>query len=446
MAKLIRQEKNKGSFAKVTNNQVSYTKVPQSRKSSFLLPFLLFVIIFISDDTLSFGSNANKLFMYFKYAVYCLLILWLLIRFGIKKNVPQSTLYLLAIIIAIFSTALANFDFRGGYGYQIMVITLAFLIVNFFNFKQFLKIYSQYIFILSVISILVFIIANSFSWILGYFPVYENTGGVEFYNLFISGVFIGGGEIRNTAIFREPGVFMIYILFGIIIELFYCDKMNTKHVYANIIALFTTFSTAAFVILSVLCIGILLKKNSKALIKNKFLILAFIGICVGILMFYSDIYVKIFSKIEPDSVSYGSTIARLNSIVSNFNIFMANPFFGSGLSNYGDLFTAYSMQHFGVFLEAEGSSTNSFMAIFAKYGFLYGLILLFAFWRLAAHFTESIKIQSALFLSFILMFSNEQMSYSLLFNVFAFWGLKLKLKNTQHKPFITKLNQCLCYR
>jgi len=340
---------------------------------------------------------------------------------------------MLVIISAIFTSALTNFDFRGGYGYQILIVTLAFLIAHFINFKQFREIFSKYILILSVISILVFVIANSFSWILGYFPVHENTAGVEIANLYISGVHLGTGEVRNTSIFREPGVFMIYLFVCILFELFYAMKPNMKHVAVYIITIITTFSTAAILILFFVIAGYLLRSKSKGHVKYKaiFLIAAFI--IISIFIFNPDVSSRIFSKLNVDHASYGSFISRAASVIVNYDIFLANPVFGSGLSNYGNLFTSFSIYHYGLPLKADGQSSNSFMSIFATYGFIYGSIIIIAFISLTKSFTDKKLMRIILFLSLLLMFSNEDMRYSLLFNVLLFLGLKVTPKLVQHK-------------
>jgi hypothetical protein len=316
----------------------------------------------------------------------------------------------------------------GGYIYQIMIIILAFLISQSLNIKQFSVIFNGYVYILSIISILVFIAANSFSWILDYFPIQENTAETKFTNLYISGIFIGVDEIRNNCIFREPGVFMIYLLLGVIFELFYSVNVNMKHIFFYFIALATTFSTAAFIILILISIGYLFTRNTKKLSKNKIIIISFVAIIVITFSYFPAIFFRIYSKIDIDSTSYGSLIARVASVIVNYDIFVTNPIVGSGLRNYGNLFETYSMQHFGFPLNAEGQSTNSFMSIFATYGFMYGSIIVFAFIGLTKIFTREILLKFILLLSLILMFSNEDMRYSLLFCVLIFFGLNIKPK------------------
>ena len=396
----------------------------RNNRSSYMPPLILFIIIFISNDTLTFGTNADSKYIIFKYVVYFLLTIYLIVRSSTKIFVFKSTLYLYLIIISIFLTSLLHLDFRGGYVYQVWIILLAFLIAKSLNIEEFSAIFNRYIFILSIISILVFILAISFNWILDYFPVCVNTAGIEFTNLYVGGVYKGVGLIRNTSIFREPGVFMIYLLLGMIFEFFYSAKINKKHIFVFFIALFTTFSTAAFIILFLVIIGYLFKKDKMNFIKNKSTIIFFVAIVIVILSFYPEIYLRIFSKLDSESVSYGSLAARVASIVVNFYIFVFNPLVGCGLSNYGDLFTKYSMQYFGVPFKATGQSTNSFMSIFATYGFLYGSILFWSFMGLSKKISKNIFIQIILFLSLMTMFSNEDMRYSLLFYILIFFGLK----------------------
>jgi len=350
-----------------------------------------------------------------------------------KTIVSQSTLYLFAIIITISSTALVNFDFRGGYGYQIMIIVLAYLITQSLNIKQFIEIFKKYILILSIVSILVFMFANYYSWVLNYFPVHENSAGVEFANLYISGVFIGVGELRNTGIFREPGVFMIYLLVCILFELYYASKPNMKHILVYFIAIIRTLSTAAILLLFLVIAGYLLRPKSKRLVKYKAITILFAFIIISILIFHPDMSFRILSKFDVDSATYGSFIARAASVIVNYDIFLANPVFGSGLSNYGNLFESYSIYHYGLSLNADGQSSNSFMSIFATYGFMYGSIIIIAFISLTKSFTNNKLLRIILFLSLLLMFSNEDMRYSLLFNVLVFWGLKFTPKLIRHK-------------
>jgi len=147
-----------------------------------------------------------------------------------------------------------------------------------------------------------------------------------------------------------------------------------------------------------------------------------------------DLYDQFFSKLSSDSASFGSSTARVASILVNFYILASYPISGSGLGNYGSLFKEYSSLYFGVPLEASGQSTNSFMAVLATYGSLYGLIILYALLCLTKKLSRRFIPKIILFISFGLMFSSQDMRYSLLFNILVFYGLKFSA-HMFYRPF-----------
>lgn len=159
---------------------------------------------------------------------------------------------------------------------------------------------------------------------------------------------------------------------------------------------------------------------------NIFIVVAGLVITL-IFWFQPDLYTKIFSKLSSESDSFGSSIARVASVVVNLEIFASNPVFGSGLTEYGGLFEKYSILHFNEALEASGQSTNSFMSVFATYGLLYGVIILYALMRFAKKIAHKFVLQGNLFLILLLMFSSQDMRYSLLLYMLVFYGLNTSL-------------------
>ncbi|NMM11433.1 MAG: O-antigen ligase family protein [Polaromonas sp.] len=397
------------------------------KKVSYSLVFLLGMVIFLSDDTILFGTNASKSYLIFKNLVYLIVTLGLLTNLNLKVFRSRGIYFISAIVASILLTLLSNLDFTGGYVYQIWIVFLAFLITQSLDFEVFASLFKKYIFILCLFSILIFIIANYYEWILDYFPTGENTAGVEFVNLYVGSVYKGVGEVRNSSIFREPGVFAIYILLAIMFELFLSIKMkvNIKFIACFLIALFATFSTTAFAVMALMTIGYMFKDGAAHFQSKIVLVALFFMIVTFVFGFQEDLYFKVFSKLDTDSISFESSIARVASIVVNFEIFINHPLFGSGLGNYGNLFQTYSNLHFGVPLEASGLSTNSFMSVLATYGLLYGLIIMLALMRLPAKLSDRFVVKTVLFISFVLMFSSQDMRYSLLFNILVFYGLKL---------------------
>jgi len=225
--------------------------------------FLVGIIIFVSDDTVLFGTNTSADYLLFKCIVYMIATLGLLLNLNRKIIRSNGSYFLFSIVASILFTSLSHLDFRGGYFYQIWMVFLAFLIVQFLDFDVFVNIFRKYVFVLSLLSVVVFIIANYYDWMLDYFSAGENSAGVNFVNLYISSVYKDVAEIRNASIFREPGVFMIYILIAVVFEFFISNKLNVKFLSVLFITLFTTFSTAGLIILASLLFGYIFKENEK---------------------------------------------------------------------------------------------------------------------------------------------------------------------------------------
>jgi len=403
--------------------EISNSNLSKQWNISYLMIF--FVVIFVSDDTFTFGTNQNAGFIAFKYIIYLLLTIYLFfkIKAGIFVVLTRANLVLMLLFFSIMVTAVFNLDITGGYIYQIWIALMAFLITQYMPPKELVRVFIKYIYVLSFISIIVYIIAIGFPILLSPFPVFANSNDVQFYNLLVCVVFKDVMEVRNTGIFREPGVFMIYLSVAVMFELFYKDKMNKKHLVVIIIALFLTFSTAAFIILGVICIAYLFKANNSGVLYNK-LFIVFAGVVVIIVMLLSsDIYSRVFDKIGKDSVNDGSALARGASVVVNLKIFSDYPVKGIGISNFPTGFSAYSLMIFNSSFES-GNNTNTITTILAIYGLTFGIIFLYMVFSLTRKISHSVIINILLFIAFLMMFSNEDLRYSIGSFVLLFWGLR----------------------
>lgn len=400
-----------------------YEMCVQDQSKSTYHFILLLIMIFISDDTITFGPTEDKSLLFVKYVVYLLLLI--ILPLTIKSPIFSINIFKYPIIIVstIIISAITNYDITGGYVYQIWVVTLAYFIVNKIDLADFARLFNKIMYLLCIVSLVIFTIANSFSWILSYFPIHENISGTQLINLYLGAVYSKSNDIRNMGIFREPGVYMVYILIGIIFELYYFTLINIKRVFAYILTLVTTFSTAAFIVAVFVVTGYYFNK-SKLKSKYKILITLFILTIFAAVYLNPELYDRVFSKLEVDSASYGSALAREASVIINYQIFSDNILAGAGLNPYVELFESYSAEHYGVLLNANSQSTNTYMSIYATYGLIFGTVVVSGIYSFTKRLSKSTFSHIMLFLSFILLFSNEDMRYSLLFNVMLFYGFK----------------------
>ncbi len=382
------------------------------------------LIIFISDDTLTFGTNENVGFIAVKLFFYLISIFYLLMMINIRLITSPSSIYLILISVLISLTAVMNLDFRGGYIYQLIIILISFLLAEYLDFESFARSFNKLMYVLSIISLIVYMLALNASALLDIFPIHTNAAGLQFTNLYLSGVYKDVGELRNTGLFREPGVFMIYLLLAIIFELFYFVHIRKSYLLIFILCLISTFSTAAFFVLFLVILGYFIASNKINIFKKIVISLVFICSIIAYFIIYSASYISVFGKLNQDSSSYVSFLSRLASFVVNFDIFLTHPLLGVGLNNYGVLFAKYSLERFQVALDAAGESTNTFMSFFATYGIGLGSFILLGTVRFANKINTKNGWSFFLLLSFLMLFSNEDMRYSLLFNTIIFFGLK----------------------
>lgn len=402
--------------------------------NSLKLPhyIVLLIIIYISDDTFNFGTNENYTYLLAKYIVYLLLTLYLLSVTNLKflTILTKSSLVFYLIVFFIIITSFYNFDVSGGYIYQIWLFFLACLVINFYSQKQFIYIYLKLVYILSFISLFIFIISNISSSFFEMFPMQTNSAGANVYNLGICMVSFENTYIRNMSIFREPGVFMIYLNFAVILELFFKEEINRRYLLVFILAVVSTFSTAAFIILGTILFAYLfIKSTKKVVIKNKAIICGLIVLAALFILSSSQFYSMIFDKIGKDSIGEGSSLARGVSVLANLNIFLENFLFGVGLKLYPLTFSKATLALIGLSLDI-GNNTNTITTILAVYGVFTGGLFIYMLLSFAKKTSNSLVIRTLIFLVLIMFYSNEDMRYSLMSATMLMWGLKSRENNS----------------
>jgi hypothetical protein len=399
----------------MTNSAIT----PVSDKISTII---ILIIIFVSEDTVTFGTALNDITLPIKLTIYAISILYLAFRyFKVFCNVERS-MWLLIISGLILLTSLVNIDFRAGYAYYMILLLMSFLIATSISIDRFLTIFSNAVISLSLISIVMFAIVNIAPNIVDYFPVIENIAGVKITNIYLSCFMTDAHDVRNMSIFREPGVFIIYISIALIIELFYKLKLNVTSILILLAALITSYSTTGYIVFALVVIVYVLF-DKRLNIKRRLLFAICFSFIIFIVLSVSDIYARVFYKLGEDTSLNASTLARVASVLVNYDVFLNYPFLGSGFSNYEKLFEEYSLIRFSLPLKADGNSCNSFMSILAVNGILLFSIVITAFYKYTNYLTTNKLIRSSLFLSFVIMLSAEDLKFSLLFNVLIFYGL-----------------------
>lgn len=391
------------------------------KKIIFLLTF---IVIVISEDTLMFGTNISSMFVSARFIVYLILLLFCFN--STWRHVDKHSLIATLSIVASFSfVMLINDDFRNGYFLQLLGILLAFKIANTIKFNEFMVCFIKVIYFLSLASIGLFLLVSVVPPIINMLPTMTNYGDVKFATILVSNIMKLDGLLRNSSIFREPGVFGIYLMIGLLYEFFYIPKLNVKRVITFLIALVTTFSTTAFFAFALVILAYIFQGNNfKA---KKYLAIGTILFIIFILPIFSD---TVFSKLDANTSEYRSTLSRVASLIIPLAMFQ-DHLLGVGLSNFINLYSSYSYHLFGIEFKPEGEATNTFINTFAIYGIIHGSILVYAVWRLAQQYHKSMLITLVIFLIFLLLFSSQELRFSILFNLLIMYGLIYKKADTE---------------
>lgn len=385
---------------------------------------LVALVIFVSDDTITFGTNENQVLVAARYVLYAMVLIALMcVRVADDAARPSTRYWLVAgaLVLAFAGTMIVNGDFRNGFFLQALIVVLAILLARHIPLSVFLAQYSSMLYWLSWISLAVFFLAVVARPVIDLAPVTTNYGGVEFSNLLVCAVFRDSGVVRNTSIFREPGVFALYLVVAIVIELFFREKPHPARCAVFVVTLVTTASTAGIAIFGLVAVGYMMRARSA---KGLTLVAASLSlVMIGVFLFPALVD-QVFSKFSEDSEEFASTVARLSSISVPFMIFADSPLFGVGLTQFVDQYLVFSEDLFGFPISPEGSSTNTLVNSFAIYGLLWGALMVTGVYKFAALVSRSsYGISALLFFAFVMVLSSQELRFSLLFNTLIMYGL-----------------------
>lgn len=395
-------------------------------KNKFLPFILLCIMILFSNETMMFGTNNDKMMMALHYVMIVsslLILLFLTIR---NKTInKKSILFYIIYIILISIYMLINQEKIFKSIYEIFIITIALLYLNIYKKENFVNNYLKIITSLCKLSWIPYLLNIFIPKVLDYFPFIINNSNFRFHNVFIGVAPFNENYhniYRNYSIFREPGVFAVYILLGIIISLFYKNKKsNYKNTLILTITMLSTFSTAGIITTSLVYILFIVtgKINQEKIIKNLIVLSCFIFVIL-----LTPIPNKVMSKIS--NKNNPSTISRFNSIKTNIIIFSENPIIGIGWNNIDDRFQEISELNLGSstkYGEKSYHNTNTIFRLLSTHGIIYFTIYIYSLVLFFFKFTNNKKINYILCFIFIIILSNENFTLNWLIYFVAFDGL-----------------------
>ena len=385
---------------------------------------LLFGIIYTSADSLIYTSPDLIQADYLVSLNIVFILISLIRSINARKAVNKNNIIAPTILlIFLLASVISRFGNIISLLYQIFILAGGFSLIICMGVRNLLLSYTKLIYILCIASLGLYSVAILTPDLLGLLPGASNSSAISFKSIFLSHIFTDVKTLRNSSIFREPGVFSIYIAVALIIDLYWREDRNNTEVAVKIFALLTTFSSVGYIVLIVLFILDKKINSTKYLFTILIATILLVGLWQVERVLGIDIYSTVFSKFDENSLSYGSTLSRLASVTVNWEMFLTNPFIGVGIENYKNLFELISFRQYGVPLNSESQSTNTFMSILAIYGIFVLSSFMLILFRSAQILGTKMSINFVILISLLLMLSSQDMRYSFLFSLLIGLGM-----------------------
>lgn len=383
------------------------------------------ILIVVSDDTLWFGTNGNSNFEIIKYGVLLTTLGILFLSNMMTMNlrgVQLPALLCMAMCALVLTTGIFNSDLRTGYFYKCCILVLSFLFVRKFEFEEFAKTFEKIMFFFAATSAFCTILATISKSLVASFPVFYNSAGTAFYNMLVCMITVPGETVRNYGIFREPGVFQMFLMIGLLFYTYFGKEFKIYRFFVYLVALGLTYSTTGY-IAAIIYLMLYIVKDTRKISdqKKKLATVALISVGLLFLLTRTDLLSAdgmVFDKFS--NMKRYTTVARFASISANIEMWLQAPVFGKGLIYVNDTFPELSRMRYGY---ASTHNTNTLLCELATYGILYTAILVAGYTRLVKRMSERRIEQGLIGAALLVLMFGEKLTFSPIIYVLMFYGL-----------------------
>lgn len=389
---------------------------------SLILTAVILFVTFFTCDTVLFGTNKNKLYSNSIQAVLGFFFVFMfLYAFSKRKRFGKKQLALCVVLIfCVISTMLVHHEFRNGYIFKCSLLLFSFFAVELIDIKNFANCFNRVLFLIATISIICYSLQMITASAFYFAPQFYNLADYPFRNLFLY-VQSEWHLFRNFGIYREPGVYQMFLILALLFELYYFEKPRVKRILVFSAAVFTTFSTTGIIAYGI-WIFLALVKTRRLSKQDKVLAVLMVVLSIFLLMIIlgADAFVlwdKLFKKVATKNVSY---LARLASITVNIKLWLLNPVFGLGIGEGQKLFEEIATNTYGMIIK---DNTNTLLIQFALHGTVYGFLWITA-WIKGALCLGKTAGERVLIAGIILVLClGENLTYSPFGNILMMYGL-----------------------
>lgn len=420
----------------------------QTKKSRFLRLIILFALVYYNNETfpsINYSGPLNTTIILFML-IASLFFIHILVKELKLKN--QATMIAIFMTLSVFATMLFNSDVTGGYIKILMCLIIGYMMIHLMSFDDFINSYINVMLMLTVYSLVMMYVLRPvvFNMPEIIFPRIYNSMGLPLIDTRLSYVVNIDNYYRNFGIFREAGVYQIFLNFALMFELFYKKtKLNLKNAMILSVGILSTFSTPGYLTGAILIGGFILSKKNKHLLKknhaSKKKILLFVSIIlVGAFILYltnhefNIMFTRTIDKLVQKESSYQGRIVALSA---NLLTWIEKPLFGNGIT-IGLLEKTLTRMKTGYDFSTV-HNTSTIGALLATFGMLFTGIYLYLLFKLIGKSKQRRLLRGFMFLGILITINTQLLIYNELLYTIIFYGL-CENKQLNRNPDLQKNN------
>lgn len=312
----------------------------------------------------------------------------ILVLFGFKKGIMfkysfwSNPYIVLCVFITLSMIINADFNSWGSYFRQISILVLAVLFCKGTKVEKFTKIFLNFMVFVTTISITMWVVINIFN-IRPPLPIMTINSDVSYYKDYYNGglFFINTySTARLMGPFWEPGIYASMTILALLLQEIVKLNLSIRRKKINtiilVIGIILSFSTAGYMLLLILFV---IKTLTKVNGKNATIIILLLIVVLLVMLIYSDEILNLLNNWLPNvfgklTFESNSKLTRINGPLIDLKIFMNNPIFGAGMTDY-----QLQWPHYAGLMNVE-SRTSTITYFLANYG-IPGILYLFAILR-----------------------------------------------------------------
>ena len=393
------------------------------------------ILLYVSVDTLLFGTNQDNRFTLIQYIVLASVALFLLVRSSRLKVGFNKTI--IGIVIALlglsFVTGILNADLGIKYIYEAVLLVIALLYVSLFGFEEFSRAFIVALSFLAAFSLVLMAVnyvAPSATNMLPYITNIAHQGfafgGFGFIKV------LGGEASRNIGIFREPAVFGIFVDLALILLLFSDKHGISRRIPVSmllIVTLFTVHSSGATVCAIAILMVYAINSTTKKMPYHKWLLLL-LAIAGAFAYLYIADPLDTYELSKFGNREYSSWVDRSFSFLGNISIFLSHPLFGSGWDNGISEFLALSSQYSAY---STGANTNTFLRVLSVHGIICFVLWLMGMYGFCKQLSAKTLVRVALLVVVFLLLANANLTFNVYVLIMVGYGWRLQFAKAKEE-------------